>query len=119
MDDGGSATESEDSDEEMGETDQDRRQAMLDASQDFDVDNFKYDFPDDFDFNLPQLESKSACDLLTSGNEGSTFTNAGPSRDNGKDKVRYHHNDEGMCSSPLLTTWCHVRTLLQQSLHVH
>jgi hypothetical protein len=99
----------------MGETDQDRRKAMLDASQDMDLDNFKYDFPDDFDFNLPRLGStQGACDLLTSGNEGSTFTNAGPSRDNGN-KARSH--DEGMCSSPLPATWYHVRTL-QQSLRV-
>jgi hypothetical protein len=89
---------------------------MLDASQDIDLDNFKYDFPDDFEFNLPHLGStQGACDLLTSSNEGSTFTNAGPSRDNGKAKEM--SRDEGMCSSPLLATWYHVRTL-QQSLRV-
>ncbi|KIM84879.1 hypothetical protein PILCRDRAFT_817694 [Piloderma croceum F 1598] len=115
-DDGDPATESDDSDEEIGETDQDRRKAMLDASQDIDIDNFKYDFPDDFDFNLPHPGStQGACDLLTSGDEGSTFTNAGPSRDNGKANAR--SRDEGMYSSSLLATWYHVRTL-QQSLRV-
>jgi hypothetical protein len=73
---------------------------MFDASQDVDVDNLKYDFPDDFDFNLPGLRpSQDACDLPTSGNDGSTFTSAGPSGNKGKDKAS--SQNEGMSSSSL------------------
>jgi hypothetical protein len=73
---------------------------MLDASQDIDLDNFKYHFPDDFDFDLPDLRSShDACDLPTSGNNGSTFTNAGSSGYKGKEKASYQN--EGMCPSLL------------------
>jgi len=87
-----SATESDDSDNDrIVETDQDRRRAMLDASQDVDLDSMKYDFPDDFEFNLPNPGStQGVCDLSTSR---FTFTSAGPSNGKGKDKVS--HRNEG------------------------
>jgi hypothetical protein len=71
---------------------------MLDASQDADFDNLKYDFPDDFEFNLPGPGlSQDACDLPTNGNTGSTFTSASLSGSKGKGKMSYQ--DEGMSSS--------------------
>lgn len=79
-------TDSE-SDEEIRETDQDRRKAMVDATQDADLDDFKYGFPDDFDFKLPGLREDQDDSL---SNSHSAIDTGGPS---GKDKILLQ--DEG------------------------
>jgi hypothetical protein len=82
-----STTETDGSDDErVEETDEDRRKAMLDASQASDLDNFKYDFPHDIDFNLPAPEDS---DIPTSGS-----TSPRSSSSKGKDRAAYPN--EGM-----------------------
>jgi hypothetical protein len=102
---GDSEIESDDSDEGIAETDQDRRNAMLDASQDADLDNLKYEFPDNFDFNLPSPRSaQDACgDIPTN-----TSATAGPLGSKGKDKA--HHEHESMCSLPKFNVCYYLTT---------
>lgn len=83
-----SGTETDESDGDIIETDQDRRKAMLDASQDADLDNLKYEFPDDFDFNLPSPWSSQ-----DASSTSSTFTSAGPSHSKGKGKAPLEDED--------------------------
>lgn len=84
-----SETESDTDDEEhVAETDRERRQAMLDATEDSDMDNLKFNM-DGFEFNFPGQDD---CDTLTIRTMGSTFTTAGSS---GKGKAKYPDQKNG------------------------
>lgn len=107
MENDGSGTE-DGNDDGPTETDQDRRQAMLDASQGAELDNLKYNYADDFDFDLPSLQwSQPACDMPLHGSMGSTYIGVGNKGTSYEDEGSFLHPCSALCTILLVVSVFH------------
>lgn len=91
-------SDEEDDVEEIVETDQDRRRAMLDATQDAELKDLKYSFLDNFDFKFPR-PSQDNDDLATTSRSAWTSIDDPP---DGKNKGLLQDKGTSLvCIAPL------------------